>query len=621
MRRENVYLIDLGTGTGRNLLPLSIGLISSYARSMVDIERSYKFDLCFLRDQMEEMISGFDRPAVVGLACYVWNFRATMAVARKIRQRYPDTLIVIGGYSVPKRPERISTFFKEHPYIDILVHGEGEITFAEILIRRLVDKDWSAVQGITFQSPDLPGGFLSTSQRERIDNLDILPSPFLNGVFDQIMARHSASVTGAVWETNRGCPFSCSFCDWGNADVNKVKLFGFDRLKEEIKWIGRNNIFYIYGADANFGIFLERDYEIAGMIADQCKEIHYPGYLMINWTKNSHERVVNIADRLTGGGVVTTVTMAIQSYNQPTLEAIKRKNIKSEVLLDLKKAFHDRNLPTYTEIILGLPMETRETFRDGLEQVMTTRLDDNFVVYLCTLLENTEMDDPAYRSRYELESRVCAIGMSRRKFVDDVDDREKEEFVVGTSTLPISHWRESYMLGYMGTALFNHRVAFFIMQFINYSFGTKHTDYILYLLREVENSPAQFPRLYAAVSHVMSQSQMVLDGICSMSGPVGMEDISLTPHEAALAIMLYDLDALYDDLLRLTQRFCVEQGFNLSALVLREVLLYQQIRIPALDSKAQSTVSFQTNIPSFFDVLVRGGTPIGANLSKEGRSD
>ena len=111
-------------------------------------------------------------------------------------------------------------------------------------------------------------GFLSNPIPERIQNLDDLPSLFLNGVFDQMIKQYGSGITGALWESNRGCPYSCTFCDWGNSDVSKVKKFDMDRLYQEINWISNNGFYYIFLADANFGIFRQRDLEIAGWIAD-----------------------------------------------------------------------------------------------------------------------------------------------------------------------------------------------------------------------------------------------------------------------------------------------------------------------------------------------------------------
>lgn len=612
-KKRNVYLIDLGTGTDRNLLPLSIGLVGSYAMSVPEIVEEFDIKLIFLRDDPYKMVQKLEDPAVVAFSFYVWNLRASLTLAKLIKETYPSVLILGGGYSVPNHAHRIEEFFRENPFIDVLVHGEGELTFSNFLRQLLTDGNLSKVHGISFQSKDIQSGFFTNARQERINDLNILPSPFLNGVFDSLLERYRSHVTGVIWETNRGCPYSCTFCDWGNADVKKIYRFDLDRLNEELKWISRNQIFYIYGADANFGIYFDRDFQIASQLADLCKANGYPKYLMINWLKNSHEKIVSLADRLVQGGVMTNVTLAMQSMHPATLNAIKRRNIKTESFIELKKVFHDRYLPTYVEMILALPLENLTTFVDGLDQIMTRRLDDHFVIYLCAILENTEMADPEYRKTYQLESRHCGIGMSRRQF--EKDGAEVEEIVVGTSTMPIPDWERAYLFGYFATVLFNHRVAFFIMNYLQQEFGTSHSDFINFVLHALNKGPTQFPQLASGLDHLTKQKQMILDEICSMSKPMGFE-VALSPHEATLVILLCGIDQLYIELRELTLSYCRGKKIDISDETLDEIIKYQKARMPAWPTPKKEHFDFSTNLPKYFQALTCGDEPPAIKKSR-----
>jgi len=316
---KNVYIVDLGTGTNRNLLPLGAGYIASYAKTFTQIRENFKIHIHFLRQDPQVMVSSFQDPSIVAFSCYIWNFQATIHLARLVKEHFPKALIVLGGASVPKRPERIKFFFDQYPFLDVLVQGEGEYTFADILLSQIEGRDFATVNGIACRSLQNKDGFTITSPRARIPDLNVIPSPFLDGTFDLLMKDYGPHVTGTVWETNRGCPFSCTFCDWGGADVVKISKFAEERLTLELQWMSRNRIFYIYGADANFGIFYERDLAIAQKLAELCTNTGFPKFLMINWTKNSHERIVAIADILRQGGVQTNVTLAVQSFNYETL--------------------------------------------------------------------------------------------------------------------------------------------------------------------------------------------------------------------------------------------------------------------------------------------------------------
>ncbi|MBM3556901.1 MAG: B12-binding domain-containing radical SAM protein [Alphaproteobacteria bacterium] len=601
--KENVYLVDLGTGSNRNLMPLGIGLISAYAESRPVLAERFNFGLHFLRGDFAEIAGSFERPRVIGFACYVWNLRASLRLAAACKAAHPQATIVVGGYSVPKRPERIEAFFRDNPGVDVLVHGEGEFTFAGLLEAIAAGADLSGVAGITYRKPE---GFVTTARRERIADLDAIPSPFLNGSFDRLMAKYGSQVTGVVWETNRGCPFACTFCDWGNADVNKVKQFALSRLEAEIEWIARNKIFYIYLADANFGIFYDRDLHLAGKLAEAGAKHGFPRFMAINWTKNSHERILDIADRLKAGGITTSVTLAMQSFNSGTLDAIKRRNIKQESLLKLKKAYHDRDLPTYTELILGLPGETYASFLDGLNRASTTRLADHWVFHICTLLANTEMDSPEYRATHGIDSRWVQAAIARRGYTGEEEVPEIEELVVGTRSMPVPEWRKAYMSGYMAAALFNFRAAVFPLLWLQQELGVPYTDVVEWLVSEVEAKPAEYPRIARAVGHVRRQQQMLLDSVACLSPVEELGGNLALPHEAALAILLGDAEAFYGELEKAVLAFAEAHDFQPSRALVGDIIRYQKARMPVWPLPSETSHRFAHDVPRYFADLTEG---------------
>ena len=607
--KRNVYLVDLGTASNRNLMPLGVGLISAYAASRPAVADAFNIDIHFLRGYNAEIVKSLVDPKVIGFACYTWNFRASMRLAALCKAAYPKALIVAGGYSVPKRPERIAAFYDANPHVDVLVHGEGEFTFAGLLEALAKGEDLSGVPGITYRNRDLPAGFLTTARRERIADLNDLPSPFINGTFDKIMAKYGSRVTGVVWETNRGCPFACTFCDWGNADVNKVKQFAIDRVDAEIEWIARNKVFYIYLADANFGIFYDRDLDIAGRLAARSKQHGFPGFMAINWTKNSHERIIDIADRLKDGGISTSVTLAMQSFNTRTLDAIKRRNIKHDSLLKLKKAYHDRDLPTYTEMILGLPAETYETFVGGLNQASTARLADHWVFHLCTLLENTAMESAEHREKYGIVTRKVEAAIASRGYGEKDEVSEIEELVVGTAAMPVPEWRKAYMVGYLSAALYNFRSAFFPMRWLKQELGIDYTDFVEWLIDEVEKKPADYPRLARGVGHVRRQQQLLLDSVASLSPVDELGGNLALPHEGALAVLIGDSEELYRDLRKALRRFADENSLQATDALIDDVVRYQQARMPTWPLPRETRAVFRHNVADYFDAIVGGREP------------
>jgi radical SAM superfamily enzyme YgiQ (UPF0313 family) len=605
--RQNVYLIDPGTDSNLNLLPLGIGRIASYCRSLEKISKAFNCQVRWLRKPATVLADSLKNPVVVGLPCYVWNTQASLELARAIRARHPNCLIVVGGASIPKRDASIKTFLADNPYIDVLVRGDGEVIFADILEALIDKRDLADVGGIAIADPDKPGGILISPPKPWIKDLDIIPSPFLDGIFDGLMDLHHDRVTGVVLESNRGCPYSCTFCDWGSADLHKIKTFDLQRVKDEIDWVGKNAIPYIFLADANFGILYERDLDLADHIAKTCERYGFPKFLGINWAKNSNNHVVEIAERLLSGGVNAGVTLAAQSFHDPTLEAINRRNMKQEDINKMRKLFHSKGIVTYTDLIVGLPEETLESFLGGLEMVMTPDLNDHWVIHLCNILENSEMSEPEYLSRYRIETRTCAVTMTLR--IHDTDSvKENEIIVIATSTLPRTDWGRAYDVGYLCAALHNFRLAFFVMNLLKARFGINHTTFISYFLDTVREQPGRWPVLQRGVEHLGRQRQMIVDGVARYSPVKELGDFNASPQEALLAMFLEVADQFYDELRDLTQCLLEAHDKELPPDLMAELFDYQRLRMTVWQPAATLHRDLCYDLPTYFDQLQQGTT-------------
>jgi radical SAM superfamily enzyme YgiQ (UPF0313 family) len=170
--------------------------------------------------------------------------------------------------------------------VGLAVHNEGEKTFLRIL-EAFPSRDLKDIEGISFVEAD--GSFVHSPTGPRFRDLDEVPSPFLDGTFVSLMADNPDETWIGLWETNRGCPFQCTFCDWGSAIAAKVNKFGLDRLKAEIDWFASNKIEFLFYCVANFGI-QKRDVEIAEYITEVKQKTGYPHKLSVQNTKNATDR-------------------------------------------------------------------------------------------------------------------------------------------------------------------------------------------------------------------------------------------------------------------------------------------------------------------------------------------
>jgi radical SAM superfamily enzyme YgiQ (UPF0313 family) len=614
--KHNVVMVDLGTGMGRELLPLSLGYVTSYANSIQEVSNAFSFYVHFLDRNFDAVVRNWPNPAIVAIAFYGWNKTASLRMVQTVKHYYPESIVILGGPSVPMHQLRIEEFIAKNPYVDILVHGEGEVTFADLLMKIKADEDLSSVQGITYRCPDISPGYTTNPARQRIIDLNIIPSPYLNGFFDDILQRYGNRVTGTVFETNRGCPFHCTFCDWGSSTMSKMRQFELTRVLEEIEWMSRNKIFYAYGADSNFGIFSERDLKIADKFAEMHIKTGYPGYLRLCWTKNSSEKIIAISDRLSNSGVGTMVTLSVQSYNLKTLDAIKRKNIRHEDLMKLKSKFHERRMQTYTEVILGLPEETYESFRDGLTRTMTTWIEDLINIYPCSMIENSEMASPESRKKFKIETRFCyasALRTAKAKKWDMSSDfnyeeaEEVDEIIVGTSTMSVKQWQQSFIYGHFVWAMYFYRLAFFLMNYLHKQFDIKHSDFLEFVIKEVADNSALYPQIEKGLFHLRLQSENILNSH-SMTLPLdGFGDRAFQPNEAVMTIFLEDANKFYHELLSLTEIFGSRFGHIIPYDILAEVIYYQKLRIPTFPKPDKTIHHFVYNIPEYFAEMIKNG--------------
>lgn len=431
---RNIYLAQVNNTYGRNaFLPYSVGLLQAYSEQDQTIRESYTFrDLFYLREDIEQVVSRVVEPDVFGISCYIWNWRYSTALAKAIRERFPDCLIVLGGPHVPVKSQG---FFQNHPYADVLVHYEGEVTFHDLLIERLNDKpDYNKVDGISFQLPS--GETQVTAFRPRLDNLSAIPSPYLTGVFDEIIKQpydfHASQ------ETNRGCPYSCTFCDWGSNILAKVKKFDQDRLMTEIDWFADHKIDLLYNCDANYGIF-SRDIDLTHKMAEVKHKTGFPNKFRAAYAKNSNDTVFEIATILHQSGMNKGITLSFQSMNEKTLEVIKRKNIKINDFNRIIQRYRSQGIATYSEFIIGLPEETYDSFADGLCQIISSGQHDSLQVYTCEVLPNSEMNNPDYRAKYGIVTSKTPVLFFHGTPVED-KYQEEYELVVETSTLSGKDW-------------------------------------------------------------------------------------------------------------------------------------------------------------------------------------
>ena len=368
-------------------LPYSAGVIWSYAKADPEINEKFECtDMIWRRDAVEDVAQRIYQNDIVAFSTYVWNHQYNYTVAKRVRELNPDCLIIFGG---PEPAITNKNIFLDNPFMDIIICFEGEITFRKIL-QNYESKNWEEIPGLLFNKNGEP---INTGDAKRIETLEEVPSPYLSGVFDKIVAENPEVEWNGTLETNRGCPFACTFCDWGSLTYNKVKHFGVQRVYDELEWMAKHKCGFISITDANFGMFPERDNLIADKIIEVQSTYGYPKTFSVAWAKNQKREVVEIVKKLLEApGFNQGLTLSVQSLDLDVLENIRRKNMEMNKLEEVFELCEQRNIPTYTELILGLPGETLQSWKDNFWKLFRMGNHTGLTVFQAQLLENAEMN-------------------------------------------------------------------------------------------------------------------------------------------------------------------------------------------------------------------------------------
>lgn len=415
-------------------LPYSVALLQAYAQRHAVSPDSFEFLLPIFRPTpVPAALEHLQNADIAAFSVYIWNVRQSLHLARELKQLRPNVLIVFGGPQVPNNP---AVFLRENPFIDLVCHGEGERVFLQIL-EHAHTRDWQPIPSISYLNSD--GDLVSNPRAPRMQDLAQFPSPFLDGVFEPLMCANPDVQWQSAWETNRGCPFSCSFCDWGSAIASKVYRFDMQRVIDETDWFARKRISHVFFCDANFGI-LPRDIDIAKAFVSSLERHNTRISVSVQTAKNSTERCYQVQRILWDSGrAFLSATTSLQSVDPGTLIAIKRDNISLESFHDLQRRHHENGLPTNTEIIIGLPGETYDSFTNGLAEVIRRGQHSYVNIYECQVLPNAEMGSPEYQRRYGMQLVSVPI-------IDgDLDPppgyiTEYIDTVVATASMPPASW-------------------------------------------------------------------------------------------------------------------------------------------------------------------------------------
>lgn len=290
------------------------------------------------------------RPDVVAFSVVCWNARHVFEAARVIKATHPDVLIVLGGPDVGPVAD---TVLVSQPDVDVVVRGEGEATFADVLERRMAagpGVDLSGVPGVTTRSGD---DIVSAPDRDLIGDLDSIPSPYLTGVMEP--------VEGSTYlETYRGCPHRCAYCFEGKG-YGRLRRFSDQRVAAEIEFVTSAGLRSFSFIDPVFNLTPERLAwlsELLGPYADRGTRLHT--------IEVDIERIGPPEAALLRKAGVASVETGPQTVGREALANCRRTFDRGRFVAGAR-ALRDEGISVECDLIIGLPGDAPADVISGLD--------------------------------------------------------------------------------------------------------------------------------------------------------------------------------------------------------------------------------------------------------------
>ena len=552
MKTHSVGIVQINNEfDGQVYLPLVAGYLESIVKNNLDLAEKFNFvDPIYTRIDINKAVSHLIDCSIVGFSVYVWNEQISLRIATELKRQNSKVTIVFGG---PQVPDNAEEYMRSHDFIDICVHNEGELAFMKIL-ENYDKKTFANIPNTTIKSFDFnQQRIIKTQNDKRLNSLSVIPSPFLNGVFDKIIGNNPSQKFLALWESNRGCPFQCSFCDWGSATASKVNQFDLERLKLEIEWIAQNKIEFVFVCDANFGL-LPRDEDIVRFVAEMKDIYGFPKAFSVQNTKNVKERAFGVQKLLAASGLGKGVTLSMQSLNSETLTLIKRDNISLESYEDLQNRFRESKVLTYSDLILGLPGENLSSWKSGIGKLISSGQHNRIQFNNLSILPNAEMGSKDYQQLHGFQtviSQIVNVHGSRNSLDSDIP--EFQELVIATKTLDRKDWVKARVFAWWVAFLYFDKISQIPIMLLASKSGKSIVEIVDFILDRISKSLVLQKIDDTFTNHAI---QIQNGGIEYVWDP-DLIDVFWPADEYAFIMLCRDknVEAFYDELHSILEKF------------------------------------------------------------------
>lgn len=362
--------------------------------ALIDVERPDA-------DAYVQALEEFE-PDLIGMSVYVWSSPCLADVARRVKAKRPQCAIVFGGPSARTALFDLRPYAPAHRYLDAVVSTEGEETFRDIA--RLPQLTRAALESVPGLDLPLPMGWWRTAPRAPIADLDTIASPYQVGVMDRN--------TVAYLETYRGCPFSCTFCEWG-ANNNTKAVFSADYIARDLEAYARHEASAVFLVDAGLNLNHRafRNLRDAERRVGFLRKVSFWSEIYPSLIREEHlEFLSSVKAGYLGIGLQSTDPAVLKSLQRPFDQ--RRLDTVVRQVCDVAKA--------ELQVIFGLPGDSPEGFRRTLATARSMPV--SVRAYGCLVLPDAFMTraKPEWNVRFDpLSLRMTScLGWSEEDLAD-----------------------------------------------------------------------------------------------------------------------------------------------------------------------------------------------------------
>ncbi len=399
-----IFLCDLTheVGLRTRVVPLGIGTLACALKDTFKDQISTKL-FVYPKKIIKELKS--NPPDIIAFSNYIWNSKLSLKIASVAKKINPNILTVMGGPHCRSDNEGMKNFLEKYQQIDSYIPFEGESPIIELVgkclkINSVKKENLKFVQGTYLNLPNYKFERLlvKSDKTKQVYNspyytINQFTSPYLSGMLDEFLDDPNLS---PLLESNRGCPYSCTFCAWGIGSGNKLIKKDLHKFVSEMWYVGertRNDVWFL--ADANFGM-VEDDITIAKELKKINKKFGSPKTFEYHTAKNTAKMVFKVANIL---GDAAPINVAVQSFDPQVLKNIKRKNLKNHEIQEFIKMHQNQGRTVVTDILVPLSGDTMQTHLNSIRTAMDFGF-DKIHTNIIRMLPGVEMESDSDREKY-----------------------------------------------------------------------------------------------------------------------------------------------------------------------------------------------------------------------------